>query len=113
MNACNGLIIVFGWSHFQADPALLADQEAAHKLYAEERWALLAADDVELIKQRGWEASYSTGVAGIVKPSNIKCIHTHFAHFLATGHNVVGKWAQEALNAGLHLPADLPADATR
>lgn len=93
-------------SHFQADSALLADQEAAHKLYAEERWALLTVDDVELIKRRGWEASYSTGVAGIVKPSNIKCIHTHFAHFLATGHNVVGKWAQEALNAGLHLPVD-------
>lgn len=93
---------------FQADPERLAEQRAAHKLYSEERWALLVADDVELIKQRGWEASYVGGVGGIVNPSNIKCMHCHLAHYLATGSNVVGRWTQEALDAETLL-----ADTTR
>lgn len=94
--------------HVQADPELLAEQQAAHKLYSEERWALLVADDVELIKQRGWEASYVGGVGGIVNPANIKCMHCHLAHYLATGSNVVGRWTHEALHAGRLL-----ADTTR
>lgn len=88
----------------QADPAIMADMEAAHKSYAEERWSLLSAEDVDTIKRQGWEKSFSNGVAGIVQPRHIKCLHTHFAHFLATGRNVVGKWTQEALDAGKHLP---------
>eukprot|EP00903_Cladosiphon_okamuranus_P012755 g11923.t2 len=93
----------------QADPALLAEQQAAHKLYSEQRWALLGPEDVELVRERGWEASYVGGVGGIVNPSNIKCMHCHLAHYLATGSNVVGRWTQEALDARLHL---LPADST-
>lgn len=62
--------------------------------------------DIDVIRRRGWESSLglAVGVAGISKPGTIKCLHTHFAHFLATGQNIVGKWVQEALHAGLHLP---------
>lgn len=80
--------------------------EAAHKSYAEERWTLISSADREIITKRGWQASFSTGVAGIVQPCNIKCLHTHFAHYLATGQNLVGEWTQRALNAGQHLPVD-------
>lgn len=93
-------------THFQADPALLDEQQAAHRLYSEERWALLVPEDVEIICKRGWEASYVGGIGGIINPSNIKCLHCHLAHYLATGSNVVGRWTQEALDAKLHLLAD-------
>lgn len=61
---------------------------------------------MEVVKTRGWETSLGLGVgiAGSRKPATIKCLHTHFAHFLANGQNVVGKWVQDALDAGLHLP---------
>lgn len=97
---------VFLRTFFQADTALLTEQQAAHKLYSEERWALLVPEDVEVIRKRGWKASYVGGVGGIVNPYNIKCMHCHFAHYLATGSNVVGRWTQEALDARMHLPAD-------
>lgn len=60
---------------------------------------------MDVVKRRGWEPSLglAVGVAGISKPGTIKCLHTHFAHFLASGRNVVGQWVQDALNAGLHL----------
>lgn len=63
------------------------------------------AADVDTIRLRGWESSLglTVGVAGITKPGTIKCLHTHFAHFLATGQNLVGQWVNDALNAGLHL----------
>ncbi|CAM9739748.1 unnamed protein product [Ectocarpus sp. 6 AP-2014] len=97
--------LILEWERrLQADPVIMADMEAAHKSYAEERWSLLSAEDVDTIKRQGWEKSFSNGVAGIVQPRHIKCLHTHFAHFLATGRNVVGKWTQEALDAGKHLP---------
>jgi len=32
-----------------------------------------------------------TGIAGISNLNNLKCLHAHFAHYLATGLNPVGK----------------------
>lgn len=100
------ICLLFWGTYFQADTTLLAEQQAAHKLYSEERWALLVPEDVEVVRDRGWEASFVGGVGGIVNPSNIKCMHCHLAHYLATGSNVVGRWTHEALDARLHLPAD-------
>ena len=28
----------------------------------------------------------------------VKCLHVHYAHWLATGSNLVGSWVQEALD---------------
>ncbi|CAM9527467.1 unnamed protein product, partial [Sphacelaria rigidula] len=80
--------LVADWERrLQADPSVLAAMQTAHKNYAQERWEMLTVCI-------GWEPSLglSVGVAGISKPTNIKCLHTHFAHFLATGENVVGEW---------------------
>lgn len=98
--------LVGDWEQrLQADPALLTAMQNAHKRYAQERWEMLTSADADIIRQRGWESSLglSVGVAGISKPTTIKCLHTHFAHFLATGENVVGGWVQHALRNGVHL----------
>lgn len=56
-----------------------------------------------IVKQRGWESSLgvNVGAAGIstAKPGTIKCLHAHFAHYLATGHNTVGNWVQQELDS--------------
>lgn len=68
--------------------------------------------DLDVIRRRGWELSLglTVGVAGISKPGTIKCLHTHFAHFLATGQNVVGRWVRDALNDGLHVQRSVRGD---
>ncbi|CAM9242552.1 unnamed protein product, partial [Ascophyllum nodosum] len=85
----------------QASPELLMEMKMAHERYAEERWAMLSETDVAIVNQRGWESSLGTkvGAGGIstAKPGTIKCLHAHFAHFLATGQNTVGKWVQQEL----------------
>ncbi|RQM19876.1 hypothetical protein B5M09_011389 [Aphanomyces astaci] len=45
-------------------------------------------------------ACCTVGIAGIRNPASVKCLHTHYAHFLATGHNLVGAWVHQALNQG-------------
>ena len=38
------------------------------------------------------------GVGGLRVPEQVKCLHLHYAHFLATGDNLVGEWCQNALD---------------
>lgn len=75
-------------------------QRHAHMSYAERRWSLLSADDNELVNQRGWaKALQDVGVAGMRKDTwdRVKCLHAHYAHYLADGSNVVGAWVHELL----------------
>ena len=71
--------------------------------YAEERWGMLLEEDRALARERGWEAAIrEVGIAGIdseVDPGNIKCLHTHYAHWLGRGGagNLVGEWVHERL----------------
>jgi hypothetical protein len=50
-----------------------------------------------------WEASLDAlrGVAGIHKPSTIKCLHTHLANCLSgdigSKDNIIGEWAMESI----------------
>lgn len=41
------------------------------------------------------------GIAGSENLSRIKCLHAHYAHFLATGENIVGKIVHRLLSAPL------------
>lgn len=41
------------------------------------------------------------GIAGSENLSRIKCLHAHYAHFLATGENIVGRIVHRLLSAPL------------
>jgi hypothetical protein len=68
------------------DPAELA---AAHRAYAAERDALLVEG------HRGPRPS--GGVGGTER--GVKCLHAHFAYFLAGGDDPIGRWVHEHLLA--------------
>lgn len=70
-----------------------------HRDYAQQRWQMLTPSDLELVKTRRWEfVLRDVGIAGIRDFAAVKCLHTHYAHFLATGNNLVGQWVQELLD---------------
>ena len=66
------------------DPPALA---AAHATYAAERDAAIAADHV------GPRPSGGVGGTG----RGVKCLHAHYAWFLAGGDDPVGQWVEEQL----------------
>ena len=85
-----------------------AQMIAAHASYASQRWALLNDEERELVESKGWTHNLKTvGIAGIREPLTVKCLHTHFAHWLAdpTRENAIGAWVYEA------LPPDVQAFA--
>ena len=68
----------------EIDPALVAD---AHRRYAAERDAQLPADHTGP-RPHGGVGGTRTG---------IKCLHAHYAWFLAGGDDPVGAWVDEQL----------------
>lgn len=68
------------------DPMLL---EAAHRRYAAERDADLPA---------GHLGPRPTGGVGGTRVG-VKCLHAHYAWFLAGGNDPVGRWVSEQLSA--------------
>ncbi|HEY2813475.1 MAG TPA: DUF501 domain-containing protein [Acidimicrobiales bacterium] len=69
------------------DPALLSD---AHDRYARERDAVIAVDH-EGPRPFGGVGGTRTGV---------KCLHAHYAWYLAGGDDPVGRWVDQQLVAG-------------
>ncbi len=68
------------------DPAAVA---AAHARYARERDAAIPAD---------WSGPRPHGgVAGT--RTGVKCLHAHYAYFLAGGDDPVGRWVSEHLGS--------------
>ena len=70
----------------EIDPALI---DAAHESYARERNADIASD---------WVGPRPSGGVGGTR-SGLKCLHAHYAHWLAGGHDAVGEWVWEQLTA--------------
>lgn len=66
------------------DPAALA---ATHARYAAERESAIPANHV------GPRPSGGVGGTRV----GVKCLHTHYAHFLATGDDLVGAWTARRL----------------
>jgi len=91
----------------RSDPKALESMHRAHHAYGQQRWESLTEDDLNLVKKRKWEPALDSrrGVAGITRPTTIKCLHTHLAHYLSGGRgcedNVVGKWVLESLTKTL------------
>jgi hypothetical protein len=81
-----------------AEAAIDADElAAAHTRYAAERDAAIPSD---------WPASAprpSGGVGGTRQ--GVKCLHTHYAWFLAGGADPVGRWVDAQLIAAAATPA--------
>jgi uncharacterized protein len=76
----------------EVDPAVLA---AAHRRYAAERDAALPPGHTGLRP--------SGGVGGTRR--GVKCLHAHYAWFLAGGDDPVGRWTHERIGP---LPAAAP-----
>ena len=66
------------------DPEELA---AAHARYAAER---------ELLVPQGWEGPLPAGGVGGTR-AGVKCLHAHYAWFLAGGDDPVGRWVATRL----------------
>jgi hypothetical protein len=68
-----------------------------HSRYVDLRWNLLTEEHKDYIKRKGWKSVFTdTGIGGIhrwksVHSSGVKCLHTHYAHYLYNGDNVVGE----------------------
>lgn len=71
------------------DPVDLA---RAHEVYAAERDADLPP---------GWAGPAPHGGVGGTK-AGVKCLHAHYAWYLAGGPDPVGAWVQEALDRTMH-----------
>lgn len=66
------------------DPADVAD---AHRRYAAERDAAIPGD---------WAGPRPSGGVGGTR-TGVKCLHAHYAWFLAGGDDPVGRWVSERL----------------
>jgi hypothetical protein len=71
----------------EVDPAALA---AAHRAYAAER---------DAARPTGWTGPWPTGGVGGTR-TGVKCLHAHYAWFLAGGDDPVGRWVHGHLEAG-------------
>jgi len=80
----------------KADAATFAEQ---HRNYAAFRWSLLPSEDRASAIREGYEPALRTaGIGGLRHATQVKCLHVHYAHFLASGgDNVVGEWVHEEL----------------
>jgi uncharacterized protein len=75
-----------GRAEAEIDPGIVA---ATHERYAAERSAAIPADHVGP-RPHGGVGGTRVGV---------KCLHAHVAHELATGDDVVGRWALDQIDA--------------
>ncbi|KAF1774166.1 hypothetical protein JG687_00005594 [Phytophthora cactorum] len=82
------------------DEAAKEKMAQSHREYAEQRWKMMTPHDLEIVKGRHWEfVLRDVGIAGIREYTNVKCLHTHYAHYLSTGNNQIGEWVQELLDS--------------
>jgi hypothetical protein len=83
-----------GWiprleTELHEDDARRSAIAAAHRCYAEERWALLTPEDRAWIEAQGWVDSLrDAGIGGIRDERHLKCLHLHHAHQLARSNPI-------------------------
>ena len=72
----------------------------AHQRYADYRLSLMSEYELERLKREN-EGQYrvikESGVGGIMDFGGLKCLHTHYAHYLVKRHNPVGRLTHERL----------------
>lgn len=72
------------------DKKLAQSYARAHEEYRQERLSLLSEEELSFVKERGYTALLSGGIAGISNPKRVKCLHAQLAHFLAGRGNPIG-----------------------
>jgi hypothetical protein len=78
---------------------LLCEQ---HERYKSLRSNFCTIEELSALNGMGIEhPDHLGGIAGIKRPNFIKCLHTHLAHYLATGDNIVGSWTAPLLESNL------------
>ena len=98
-------------------PALCAALDAQHAGYAARRWArMLPADHALALRSAGWTAALrDSGIGGIggisgmpdiASGGGVKCLHLHYATYLATRDSLLGEWTHAALASGLAEACD-------
>jgi hypothetical protein len=96
------------------DEELFREYLAAHQTYREMRLSLLSQEELKYAKEKGLRSILESGIAGIMNPKRVKCLHAQLAHFLATGQNPIGRLVAQEL-ATLACPdqqcASFPAGA--
>uniref|UniRef100_A0A7R9YDZ3 DUF501 domain-containing protein n=1 Tax=Pinguiococcus pyrenoidosus TaxID=172671 RepID=A0A7R9YDZ3_9STRA len=89
-----------------SEEQIKAEQRAAHQHYARVRWEMVSDKDRALCEARGWtERIRDTGVAGMKDFDNVKCLHAHYAHFLALEDGSLFSDAGEEVRVRNHVGA--------
>jgi len=66
-----------------------------HHSYIEDRWALLSEEDRSVICEAGLESQFrDRGIGGMIERCEVKCLHLHYAHHLAS-ENLIGSWLEQ------------------
>ena len=94
----SGLIDVFD-EQIETDPALAKRLADDHRAYAAERWSLLTAEDQEYATMKHYDSTLrDSGICGMKYWKRVKCLHAHYAFYLANGRSsLVGSWVEEKL----------------
>ena len=74
---------------------------------------MLPADHALALRSAGWTAALrdsgiggSGGVPDIASGGGVKCLHLHYATYLATRDSLLGEWTHAALASGLAEACD-------
>jgi hypothetical protein len=95
-----------GWiskfeSHMAEDHEAQKQYEEAARSYAAFRRTLLTEEQLEWLNAHhpSWyEVISNSGIGGILEGSGgLKCLHAHYADYLARGNNPIGRWVYQLL----------------
>lgn len=78
----------------------------AQREYIKER-IVSAGKEIDKLSPKKREVIEKTGIGGVKDLTKIKCLHSHYAHYLAKGNNPVGKMVEEELRM-IKPPPTLP-----
>ena len=81
------------------DEKLAGEVSEAHQRYIQARVELISAEDLQQLEEKfpgQYRVLTESGVGGILNSTGIKCLHTHYAHYLAD-KNPVGELVNELL----------------
>ncbi|MBM7557176.1 DUF501 domain-containing protein [Halanaerobacter jeridensis] len=83
-----------------ADAQLQEELIKAHEDYANYRVGLLTDEELNELQgenQGQYRVIKESGVGGIMDFEGIKCLHTHYAHYLVNQNNPVGRLTEQLL----------------
>lgn len=94
-----------GWvgqleAELAADEALMAAYQQNHRDYVARRWQLMRAEDRARIAELGFTELFDRyGIGGIAHWDRVRCLHMHYAHYLAAAPgervNVIGELLEQ------------------